>query len=53
MEGAVKQHLNGRYWYGRKALVQGDFFEYRGLGYTVGVVKIMEPMHPSLNYFEC
>ena len=33
-------------------MVEGDVFKFKGVGGSVGVVKILEPMHPMLNYFE-
>lgn len=48
----MKQHLKGRHCCGRNAEVEGDVFRFKGVGGSVGVVKILEPMHPMLNYFE-
>ena len=52
MEPGVKLHARGRYCCGSKASVEGDIFKFRGDGGSVGVVKILEPMSPILNYFE-
>jgi hypothetical protein len=48
----VKLHSKGRYYTGRNAQVDGDMFSFRGEGGSVGVVKILEPMSPLLNYYE-
>ena len=37
---------------GRTAEVDGDVFQYKGARSSVGVVKILEPVSPMLNYFE-
>ena len=53
MDPAVKLHTNGRHKCGRNAEVDGDLFKYKGgKGGSVGVVKILEPISPMLNYFE-
>ena len=48
----LKLHTKGRYYTGRNAEVDGDIFSFRGEGDSVGVVKILEPMSPMLNYYE-
>ena len=48
----VKLHSKGRYFAGRNAKVEGDVFSFRGEGGAVGVVKILEPLSPLLNYYE-
>ena len=52
MEQGTKIHTKGRYTCGRNAVVDGNFFKFRGEGGRVGVVRITEPMTPMLNYFE-
>ena len=52
MEQGVKLHSKGRHYCGRNAEVEGDVFKFKGAGGSVGVVKILEPMSPMLNYFE-
>ena len=52
MSQGVKLHTKGRYYKGRNAEVEGDIFSFRGEGGSVGVVKILEPMSPMLNYYE-
>lgn len=52
MSQGVKLHIKGRYYTGRNAQVDGDVFSFRGEGASVGVVKILEPMSPMLNYYE-
>lgn len=52
----MKLHTDGRYTCGRNAAVEEDIFTYTG-GQRVhekktGVVKILEPMDSTLNYFE-
>ncbi len=51
MEDGVKLHSK-RYCCGRNATVDGDIFMFKGVGGSVGVVKIVEPINPMLNYFE-
>ena len=52
-QAGVKLHINGRYRCGSTADVKGDLFKYTGVqGQQVGVVKILLPMNPTLNYFE-
>lgn len=51
MDVSVKLHTKGRHFCGRNAEIEGDMFMYKGRG-SVGVVKILEPMSPMLNYFE-
>ena len=48
----MRLHTNGRYVCGRNAEVDGDHFRFVGSGRSVGVVKILEPVSPMLNYFE-
>ncbi len=52
MTEGVKLHAKGRYYCGRNAEVEGNVFKFKGQGSSVGVVKILEPMSPMLNYFE-
>lgn len=52
MEQGVKLHSKGRHYCGRNAEVEGDVFKFKGAGGSVGVVKILEPMSPMLNYYE-
>ena len=52
MEQGVKQHTKGRHYCGRNAEIEGDVFKFKGAGGSVGVVKILEPMSPMLNYYE-
>lgn len=52
MSQGQKLHTKGRYYTGRNAEVDGDTFSFRGEGGAVGVVKILEPMSPVLNYYE-
>ena len=52
MEQGIKLHTKGRYYCGRNAEVEGDIFKFKGEGNSVGVVKILEPMSPMLNYYE-
>ena len=52
MSQGVMLHSKGRYYTGRNAAVDGDMFSFRGEGGSVGVVKILEPMSPMLNYYE-
>lgn len=51
LQGA-KLHTKGRSYTGRNAKVEGDVFSFRGEGGSVGVVKILEPLSPLLNYYE-
>ena len=37
---------------GSNAEIEGDFFKFKGVGGSVGVVKMTEPVSPMLNYFE-
>lgn len=49
----MKLHTKGRHSCGRNAAVDGDIFKFTSeRGGSVGVVKIMEPMNPMLNYYE-
>ena len=52
MEPSVKLHTHGRHVCGRTAEVEGDVFKYKGARSSVGVIKILEPVSPMLNYFE-
>lgn len=53
MDVSVKLHTKGRHFCGRTAEIDGDLFKYKAeAGGSVGVVKILEPMSPMLNYFE-
>ena len=52
MELGVKLHTKGRHCCGKNAAIEGDFFLFKGDSASVGVVKIVEPMNPMLNYFE-
>lgn len=52
MSHGLKLHSKKRYYKGRNAEVDGDIFSFRGEGSSVGVVKILEPMSPLLNYYE-
>ena len=52
MESGIKLHMKGRHCCGSKAEVEEDVFKFKGDGGSVGVVKILEPMNPILNYFE-
>ena len=45
--------LYTNYCCGSNAEVKGDIFKYKNKGRSVGVVKILEPMSPELNYYEC
>ena len=51
MDVNVKLRILQRLSVGSNSLVRGDIFMYAGKG-EVGVVKILEPMSPLLNYFE-
>ena len=52
MDVAVKLHTKQRYCTGRNSEVDGDIFKFKGEGDAVGVVKILEPTSPMLNYYE-
>ena len=53
MDSAVKLHTQGRYICGKNAEVESDTFKFIGNARrSVGVVKILEPVTPMLNYFE-
>ena len=52
MDSGVKLHTKGRHCCGKNAIVEGDIFKFKGEGGSVGVVKIIEPVNPMLNYFE-
>ena len=52
MSSGTKLHTKGRHCCGRNAAVDGDLFKFKGEGNSVGVVKIIEPINPMLNYFE-
>ena len=46
----MKVHTNGRVEHGANTDVDGDYFLKEGN--NVGVIKILEPMNPQLNYYE-
>ena len=46
----MKVHTNGRVQHGANTDVDGDYFFKEGR--NVGVIKILEPMNPLLNYYE-
>ena len=48
----VKLHSKGRTTTGPNAKVEGNVFTYCGGGGSTGLVKIMEPLNPLLNYYE-
>ena len=48
----TKLHGKGRTSTGANAKVEGNVFSYCGGGGSTGLVKIMEPFSPLLNYFE-
>ena len=53
MDPGAKLHTKGRHRCGRNASVEGDIFKFSSQrGGSVGVVKILEPMSPLLNYYE-
>ncbi len=52
MDVGTKLHTKGRHFCGRNATVEGDTFNFKGDGGGVGVVKIIEPVNPMLNYYE-
>ena len=52
MDETVKLHTKQRYCTGRNAEVDGDIFKFKGESDAVGVVKILEPTSPMLNYYE-
>ena len=52
MDQGVKLHTKGRYICGSNAEVEGDIFRFKGAGRSVGVVKLLEPLSPILNYYE-
>ena len=49
-EARVKVHTNGRVQHGANTDIDGDYFYFKE-GST-GVIKILEPMNPLLNYYE-
>ena len=53
----IKLHIGGHYNCGINGAVDEDIFMYTGgpkhRRTLPGVIKILEPMKPSLNYFEC
>lgn len=53
MESGLKLHTKGRHCCGKNAAVEGDVLTFKGEGGSVGVVKIIEPASPMLNYYEC
>ena len=50
MEEGVKLHTKGRVSHGASTDIDGDYFFFKG-GST-GIIKILEPMNPLLNYYE-
>ena len=50
VEEGVKLHTKGRVVNAASTEVDGDIFSFKGP--STGVVKILEPMSPLLNYFE-
>ena len=52
-ERGIKLHTQGRHCCGENATVDGDICTFRNVDGRVGVVKILEPMSPKLNYYEC
>ena len=53
MDPGIKLHTKARFRSGRNAAVEGDIFKFTSeRGGSVGVVKILEPMNPMLNYYE-
>ena len=50
-EMRVKIHTNGHVQHGVNAEIDGDYFYFKE-GSAVGVIKILEPMNPLLNYYE-
>ena len=52
-EESVKVHTKGRVQHGANAEIDGDYFFFKeGSDSAVGVIKILEPMNPLLNYYE-
>ena len=49
-EASVKVHTKGRVKHGGSVGIDGDYFFFKE-GST-GVIKILEPMNPLLNYYE-
>ena len=53
-ERLVNKWVPAHYCCGRDAEVTGDIFKFKDEGgCDVGVVKILEPLSPQLNYYEC
>ena len=50
VEEGIKVHTKGRVQHGASTDIDGDYFFFKG-GST-GVIKILEPMNPLLNYYE-
>ena len=50
MEEWVKVHTNKRVQHESSTGIDGDYFYFKG-GST-GIIKILEPMNPQLNYYE-
>ena len=50
-ETRVKVHTNRRVQHGANAEIDGDYFYFKE-GLEVGVIRILEPMNPLLNYYE-
>ena len=49
----MKLHSDGRCQCGSTAEVKGDLFKFTGVqGQRTGIVKFLQPMNPTLNYFE-
>ena len=46
----MKVHTNGRVRHGTSVAIDGDYFFKEETG--VGVIKFLEPMIPTLNYYE-
>ena len=50
-EARVKVHTKGRVQHGGNVDIDGDYFFFNA-GSAVGLIKILEPMNPLLNYYE-
>ena len=48
----MKVHTNGNVQHGANADIDGDYFFFKG-GQSVGIIKILQPMSPLRNYYEC
>ena len=53
MDPGVKLHTKGRHCCGNNATIEGDILKFKGERGSVGVLIILEPINPMLNYFEC